>query len=207
MRIIGLVGGIASGKSTVAAELAALGATVLEADAAAHQALELPEVKEALVARWGEGILEPSGQVSRSAVARRVFSSKGGKNTELQFLETLLHPLVRRQFEGELARLEAERAPAAVIDAPLLLEAGWEDLCDSVVFVDAPTQERLKRVSRRNWNSAEYARREAAQMPIEEKRRRASHVLPNFGTRNELREAVREFWKNLQSGTDRQKST
>ena len=194
MRIIGLVGGIASGKSTVAAELAALGATVLDADAAAHHALERPAVKGALVERWGEGILDSSGQVDRNAVARRVFSSATEQNTELEFLEGLLHPLVRRQFESELARLAESRVPAVVIDAPLLLEAGWEDLCDSVIFVDSPAEVRTQRGTSRNWSAADFARREASQMPIEEKRRRATDLIPNRGSREELRQAVGTFW-------------
>lgn len=195
--IIGLVGGIASGKSTVAAELAALGATVLDADAAAHAALELPDVKGALVERWGEGILDSSSQVDRNAVARRVFSSAAEQNAELEFLEGLLHPLVRRRFEGELAKLAQLGVPAAVIDAPLLLEAGWEDLCDSVVFVDSPGEVRTERGTSRNWTAEDFARREASQMPIEEKKRRATHLIPNRGSRDELRQTVRTFWDSI----------
>lgn len=197
MKIIGLVGGIASGKSTVAAELAALGARVLDADEAAHRALELPEVRRGLVGRWGEEILDASGEVSRGAVAEQVFTAADPEQRELRFLERLLHPIVRRQFERELATLRALGAPAAVIDAPLLLEAGWEDLCDCVVFVDSPAADRIERGAGRNWTLAEYARREAAQMPIEQKRRCATHIVPNRGSRQELRQAVREFWDSL----------
>jgi len=200
MKTIGLVGGIASGKSTVAAELAALGAVVLDADQAAHQALDLATVKQALIERWGEGILEPSGRVSRDAIAERVFSASDPRSSELDFLENLLHPLIRRQFESELARLAKKGVPAVVIDAPLLLEAGWENLCDSVVFVESPDRVRTQRGRARNWSAADFARREAAQMPIEEKRLRATHLIPNVGSRDELRQAVRAFWDSLTTG-------
>ncbi len=194
MQVIGIVGGIASGKSTVAAELAALGAVVLDADRAAHQAISRPEVKRALVERWGESILDDSGEADRRAIAERVFFSSDTNSQELQFLEYLLHPLVRRQFESELAELTKQGSAAAVIDAPLLLEAGWEDLCDFLIFVESSDQNRAERIGPRNWSHSEISRREAAQMPIDEKRRRATHVIRNLGSREDLQAAVRAFW-------------
>jgi len=98
MKIIGIAGGIASGKSAVSAELAALGAAVLDADQAAHTVINLPEVKQALVDRWGSEILADSGEVNRQAVAQQVFSSHPGSEAELRFLEQTLHPQIRLQL-------------------------------------------------------------------------------------------------------------
>jgi len=201
MHVIGLVGGIARGKSTVAAELAALGAVVLNADRAAHEAINRPEVKQTLVERWGEAILDRSGEVLRQAIAERVFAPSLTDNQELEFLESLLHPLVRRQFKSELAELAQRGAAAAVatvvIDAPLLLDAGWEDLCDFIVFVESSEQDRVERAGPRNWSHSEISRREAAQMPIDEKRRRATHVIRNLGSRGDLQGEVRAFWDSI----------
>ncbi len=197
MHVIGLAGGIASGKSTVAAELAALGAVVLDADRAAHQAINRPEVKQTLVERWGEAILDESSEVLRQAIAERVFSPSLADNQELEFLENLLHPLVRRQFESELAPLSQRGVAAAVIDAPLLLDAGWEDLCDFIVFVESNEQDRVQRAGPRNWSHSEISRREAAQMPIDEKRSRATHVIRNLGSRGDLQGEVQAFWNSI----------
>ncbi len=197
MHVIGLAGGIASGKSTVAAELAALGAVVLDADRAAHQAINRPEVKQTLVERWGEAILDGSGEVLRQAIAERVFSPSLADNQELEFLESLLHPLVCRQFGSELAQLTERGVAAAVIDAPLLLDAGWEDLCDFIVFVESNEQDRVQRAGPRNWSHSEISRREAAQMPIDEKRSRATHVIRNLGSRGDLKGEVQAFWNSI----------
>ncbi len=197
MHVIGIVGGIASGKSTVAVELAALGAVVLNADQAAHEAINRPEVKQTLVERWGEAILDGSGEALRQAIAERVFSPSLADNQELEFLESLLHPLVRRQFKSELAQLSQRGVAAAVLDAPLLLDAGWEDLCDFIVFVESSEQNRVERAGPRNWSHSEISRREAAQMPINEKRRRATHVIRNLGSFGDLQREVRAFWDSI----------
>jgi dephospho-CoA kinase len=154
-------------------------------------------VKQALVERWGEAILDESGEVLRQAIAERVFSPSLADNQELEFLENLLHPLVRRQFESELAPLSQRGVAAAVIDAPLLLDAGWEDLCDFIVFVESNEQDRVQRAGPRNWSHSEISRREAAQMPIDEKRSRATHVIRNLGSRGDLKGEVQAFWNSI----------
>lgn len=198
MLIIGLVGGIASGKSAVAAELAKLGAMVLNADEAAHRVINEPAVKEMLVERWGPEVLLATGEVNRKAVAQHVFSFDLDSAQERQFLEELLHPRIRAEFEAKLATLKQANVPAAVIDAPLLLEAGWGEICDVVLFVDSPREDCKRRAETlRNWTPADFAAREAAQMPIEEKRRQASHVLANGGTLEVLQKRVGEFWQSV----------
>lgn len=198
MHIIGLIGGIASGKSAVAKELAALGATVLDADTTAHEVINLPEIQRVLVDRWGQGILDGGGKIDRRAVAERVFSPTDQGYEELQFLEGLLHPVIRKEFKAEIARLSQTTTPAVVIDAPLLLEAGWGELCDVLLFIDSPLRDRRTRAENlRNWSLQEFAAREAAQMPIEEKQRRATHLLTNDGSLESLIAQVCQFWQRL----------
>lgn len=198
MHVIGLIGGIASGKSAVAKELAALGATVLDADTTAHEVINLPEIQRVLVDRWGQGILDGGGKIDRRAVAERVFSPIDQGYEELQFLEGLLHPVIRKEFEAEIARLSQTTTPAVVIDAPLLLEAGWGELCDVLLFIDSPLRDRRTRAENlRNWSLQEFAAREAAQMPIEEKHRRATHLLTNDGSLESLIAQVCQFWQRL----------
>lgn len=197
MKIIGIVGGIASGKSVVSAELAALGAAVLDADQTAHEIINHPEVQQALVDRWGSSILGDSGEIDRQAVAERVFTSQTDSDAELQFLEKTLHPPIRRQFEAQLKELSKKGVPASVIDAPLLLEAGWENLCDVVVFVDSSQAKRLERTIQRGWSAQDFSLREQAQMPIEEKRGRATHILSNEGSPEALKALVAGFWESL----------
>ena len=194
MHVIGLVGGIASGKSTVARELEKLGAAVLDADLAAHRALGLPAVKDRLVERWGRGILDESGNVQRAAVAQIVFKNGESDRQELDFLESQLHPVVRADFQQRLQQLESADCPAAVIDAPLLLEAGWGELCDSIVFVEAPADDRKERTKSRNWSAEEIVRRETLQMPIPEKRRLASDTIANNGSLSDLVQETQLFW-------------
>ena len=197
MHIIGLVGGIASGKSAVAAELAALGATVLDADKAAHSAINLPDVQQALADRWGQAIISQSGEIDRSEVAKRVFVDTPSGFADLQFLEETLHPRIRDQFEFELSRLSDKGTAFAVIDAPLLLEAGWADLCDSVVFIDCPVELRLQRASQRGWSDSQFTGREAAQMPINLKKQHATHTIENSGSQSELASQVLILWNTL----------
>ncbi|MDZ4656053.1 MAG: dephospho-CoA kinase [Bythopirellula sp.] len=200
MLIIGLIGGIASGKSAVTAELAQLGAVVLNADEAAHRVINYPEVKQLLSERWGQEILLPNGEVNRKAVAGRVFSPDQTGTEEREFLENLLHSRIRAEFETELENCKNADVPAAVIDAPLLLEAGWDEVCDVLLFVDSPREDRQQRAELlRNWSPTDFAAREAAQMPIEEKRRRATHVIANDGTFTQLREHVQGVWRLMKN--------
>jgi dephospho-CoA kinase len=194
MLTIGLVGGIASGKSAVAAALARRGAIVFDADKLAHQVIQQPEVKAELTARWGDGILDAAGRVSRDAVAERVFPQTPEATAEREFLEQSLHPRIRQRILAEINQLPSDGAPAVVIDAPLLIESGWNALCQAVLLVDAPREVRLARAATRGWTPEEFSRREAAQMPIEQKRRWATHLIDNSGSLEELEAQIDRFW-------------
>lgn len=176
-RVIGLVGGIGAGKSHVARAMEALGYVVVDSDKEAKAALDRPEVREQLVKWWGPGVLEATGRVDRKRVAEIVF----GDAAQRTRLESLVHPLVKVRRGEMIARARAEGARGVVLDAPLLLEAGVDGECDYVVFVDAPLEVREARVKGRGWDAGELHRRENAQMPLEEKRRRADITLVNDG--------------------------
>ncbi len=196
MLILGLVGGIASGKSVVANVLRDMGALVLDADQAGHFVLREPEVIAELRKRWGDGILEPSGQISRRAVAKIVFAQ--GNQAERKFLEQLTHPRIEALLTQELdaVRKSPEPPPVLVIDAALLFEAGWDKLCDKILFVDAPRDIRLERAVSRGWSTEQFAAREAAQLPPEEKRARSHIVIRNVRTLENVREVLRLTWRH-----------
>ncbi|HEX8875199.1 MAG TPA: dephospho-CoA kinase [Phycisphaerales bacterium] len=173
--VLGLVGGIGSGKSAVAKAFAAHGALVLDSDTQAKEALRREDVRRSLVSWWGDGVLDASGQVDRKKVADIVF----GDPAQRKKLEELVHPIVRASRATVLAQAAAKGVDLAIIDAPLLLEAGVDRECDAVVFVEAPRQQRLARVQGRGWDEAELDRREAAQWSLDEKKRRSRYVVRN----------------------------
>lgn len=185
--IIGLAGGIGSGKSTVARLLAELGCTVSDSDAAARAALEDPTVRQRIVDQWGDAILDNTGRIDRSKLAAIVFNDP----TQRRVLESITHPWIEARRREQFAGASAD-APALVIDAPLLFEAGLDAVCDAVIFVDAPWETRLERVkASRGWDEAELKRREDSQLPLDEKRLRSDDILINNGDVGELAEQVR----------------
>jgi dephospho-CoA kinase len=180
MKVIGVLGGIASGKSRVAALLAGPGGEVLDADRLAREALTSPEGVARLREDFGPEVIGPDGAPDRAALAERVFSDPEARRR----LEDWTHPVVRASIRERLAEARARGALRVVLDVPLLLENdarhGLTALCDHLVFVDTPLEERDRRAVRdRHWKPGEVARREAAQLSLEEKRARADAVIDN----------------------------
>jgi len=187
--IIGLTGNIGSGKSTVAAFLREMGYPVLDADALAEQARELR--KEELRRLFPEAFR--GEELDRRALARLVFADP----ERLRALEALIHPEVRRLLSEELARL---RAPLVFLEIPLLFEKGWERRLHGVVLVAAPLEERVRRVMARSGLSPEEVlARERAMLPEEEKRGRATWVVENTGSPEELREKARALLAEIRA--------
>lgn len=181
--VIGLTGGIASGKSAVADELERLGCVVSRSDQRAHAMLQRDDVKATLVGWFGPGVVDEHGALSRKALADLVFSDPEARSR----LEGLIHPLLHAERGELLAQAAREGVKAIVIDAPLLIEAGVDRECDVVVFVDAPRQQRLERAREsRGWDEAEMARREKAQLGLDAKRARADYVVVNDADRETL---------------------
>lgn len=191
--VLGLLGGVASGKSFVAGLLAEHGAAVLDADRAGHQVLEQDEVKAALRERWGPRVFTPTGQVDRKAVGEIVFQDQA----ELEFLEAVTHPRIGCLLQEQIEHLLQQGAPAAVLDAPVMLKAGWDAICDAIWFVDAPRPTRLQRALQRGWTEAQFAAREAAQESLDEKRRKADVMIDNAGSSQATAAAVARHWQQF----------
>lgn len=190
---VGLTGGVASGKSTVSAMLAELGAVIIDADVLAREVVEpgtdgLAEVVEA----FGAGVLTADGQLDRAAVGARVFADGEARRT----LEAIIHPRVRRR-----GRELEEAAPVDAIvvhDIPLLAETGQPGQFDAVLVVDVPTEVQVERmVHDRGMTVADAEARIAAQATREQRLAIATHVIDNTGTVEDLRRQVTEVFEEL----------
>ena len=182
--IIGLIGGLGSGKSRVAAELEKYGARVINADALGHEALRQQDIREQLAKRWGKEVLDDHGEIIRAKVARIVFADAA----ERQFLERLVHPYIGRRLREEI---DVAREPLVVLDAAIMLETGWNNVCDRLVYVHAPRALRLKRLAeQRGWSAKEVAAREQAQLSLSDKANRADGAVDNSGSPEHLARQV-----------------
>ncbi len=203
MFVIGITGGIASGKTMVTEELGRRGAAILDADRIGHAVLRLADVKTALHARWGTAVFrahagERLGVVDRAAVARRVFAAAPAGPRELEFLERLTHPLISARIATRIARhRQRGDVPAVVLDAPVLYKAGWESYCDIILFVDAPFDVRAARAALRGWSLDQLQTRQQMQPSIEFQRARADQVIDNGGVFAETSLRIDAFWGNL----------
>jgi dephospho-CoA kinase len=182
--VVGLIGGIGSGKSRVASLLAEQGARVIAADAFGHEALRQPDIKRRAVERWGRELLDERGEIDRRRLGGIVFASPQQRRA----LETLVFPWIERRIAEEIEA--AQRDPQVrliVLDAAIMLETGWNRVCDRLVFVDAPAELRRQRLAeQRGWGPKEVQAREDAQMALADKRRKADHVVDNSGSPEQL---------------------
>ncbi|WP_422930731.1 dephospho-CoA kinase [Singulisphaera sp. PoT] len=199
--VIGVIGGIGSGKSLVSKFFAEQGAFVLDADAVGHALLNQRPVREDVISRFGQKILAVGDEsqeepvIDRGALGAIVFNNPNA----LKDLESLVHPRMLRTFEKAIARVVRQgRSPAIVLDAAILLEVGWESLCDKVIFVDSPREQRLARVNaQRGWTPEVMAAREAAQWPVEKKKAKADAVVNNSDGIETLQDKLRVLWSWL----------
>lgn len=197
MLLVALTGNIAAGKSTVARQLVALGATLVDADQLARDAVRpgTPALT-AIADRWGHAVLSPDGHLDRPALRRRVFD----RPDELEALNGIVHPEVARLRDAALAEARARGDRVVVCDVPLLFERDLAGGYDVVVLVDAPRDVRLERlVHDRGLREPEAMAMIAAQMPAELKRARADLVIENAGDRAALEARVAEVWVALQA--------
>lgn len=190
---VGLTGGVASGKSTVASMLRDLGVVVVDADALAREVVApgTPGLA-AVVGEFGPGVLGPDGALDRAALGRLVFDDPARRAA----LEAIIHPLVR----ARAAELEAEAPEGALVvhDIPLLVETGQADRFDAVLVVDVPTEVQVERAVReRGWSEQEAASRIAAQASRDDRLAAATYVLDNTGTPEDLRHQVAEVLGQL----------
>jgi len=201
VRVLAVLGGIASGKSTVARLLAGPRGVVISADEEARAVLDSPAVLARVRERFGPGAITPEGRADREVLARAVFDPERGPELRAE-LEGWTHPLVRDRIKERLAAARRDGAARIVLDIPLLLENearhGLTGACDVLVFVKVSDDERERRARcERGWPAGEVARREAAQLPLAEKERRAHHVIENNQGPGELQQAVERLLARL----------
>ncbi len=175
--VIGIVGGIASGKSLVAAQFGKLGCAVIDADALAREALDTDPIRDTVVTRFGAGILDDAGRIDRRALARIVFADAAS----LEALNGIVHPYVLRRTEELIAEHRRDPAVRAVVlDMPLLIEVGWADRCDRIVFVQCDLARRMERARReRGMDERDVKNRENFQISLDTKAALADNTLDN----------------------------
>jgi dephospho-CoA kinase len=198
---IGLTGNIASGKSEVARMLAHRGATVIDADLLAREAVE-PETQafRDIIKRWGKDVLNDDGSLDRAALRRIVFADQ----SELDALNRIVHPLVTRLRDREIALARERGDPIVICVIPLLFERNIVDEFDAIVLVDAPRPLRLERmVATRGMEATEAMNMIASQMPAELKRARADYVIENNDSLQDLERDVNALWSSLQRDAQR----
>ena len=207
MVVFGVTGGVGTGKSTVARMCKELGAVVLDADVMAHQAMAPRRLAwRQIVKRFGDDVLNEDGTIDRRALAAVVFSDAAARRA----LEAIVHPQVLRMMKQQLHRLRRRRGlPAVVLDVPLLLEAGMQELADVLVVVTAPAEAQHRRLrAAHGWTEEETAARIAAQWDVGAKAGLADEVIDNSGSVDATRTQVKQLWKqrvsrNKRSSTSR----
>jgi dephospho-CoA kinase len=201
VRLVGLTGGIASGKTTFAGALRAHGVPVVDADALSRAAVApgTPALAE-IVRVFGTGVLAPDGALDRKRVAAIVFADPAARRR----LEAVIHPAVRAAMAAETARLAAEGHALAFYDTPLLSQVGLEALLDSVVVVWAPLHVQRERLVLRDGLTPDEAdARLAAQLPLDEKAARADFVVDNVGPPEALAPKAERLLADLRAGLGR----
>lgn len=182
--MVGLVGGVGSGKSSIARAYASrVGGYVVDADAIGHRVLDEPAIQRRIRERFGETVFDENGQIHRSALARRVFGDSSECRQARRDLEAIVHPRIKEVAQQEIAHArQSGKYNAVLLDAAVLLEAGWQSVCDTIVFVETPLEVRIQRVTdSRGWDADELARRESSQYPLDVKRASADLTLNNSG--------------------------
>ena len=195
MRVVAITGGIGCGKSTVTATLAAQGVPIVDADAisrslTAPQGKALPAIRDA----FGAAVFHGDGTLDRAALAKQVFDDE----TSLKQLNAILHPLIDAEIRRELERLRQQGCEAALLDVPLLYEAGMEGLADTVLCVTLPERLQIERVRARDGMTEQQAlARIRNQWPLAEKEKRANYVLSTEGTIEETSAKALTLWRTI----------
>jgi dephospho-CoA kinase len=194
IRVIGLTGGIASGKSTVSAMLRALGASIIDADVVSREVVEPGQPALAEIAERFPGVVDGDGRLDRAALGDRVFAS----DAERQALNAILHPRIHQAVLAKIRALAAKGERLVVYEAPLIVENRIHERLDGLILVVIPRELQLERLMARSGLTREQAEaRLAAQLPLDEKRKHATWIIDNSGTVTETRAQVDRLWADL----------
>jgi dephospho-CoA kinase len=193
--LVGLTGGVAAGKSTVAEILAELGAGVISSDVLAREITNTAEVMEVLGKWWGPSIFKTESEVDRRRISEIVFSVPA----ERERMERLIHPRVAARRNERIAEYErSDSIVMIVVDSPLLYESRLDELCDVVVFVDTdPALRKGRSEKARGWMEGELAKRELAQLPLDKKRAGADYICTNNSSLSDLRKQVAQIFADI----------
>ena len=198
MKVIGLTGGIGSGKSTVSQFLAEMGAVIIDADKVGHEAFS-PDAEGwcEVLAAFGEQVLTPTCEIDRKKLSEIVFNNPDA----LSRLNDIMHPRIMERVKARLAEYRQQSVEVAVIEAPLLIEAGWSALVDEVWVTIAPESTVLRRLKERSAMSEEEAlSRIRSQLTSEERVKHADVVINTNCDLAELKSRVKELWQGLRAG-------
>ncbi len=195
VKVIGITGGIASGKSTVAKMLRSLGASVINADNICHLLINTEEIKGEISKKWGNNIQDKDGKINRRALGKIVFADKG----KLLALNKIIHPKVIKRIKSQIAELTVkDKANVIVLDAALLVESNLTNLCDIVLFVAAKKHICTKRAQKsRKWPLHETTKREKFQYSMREKREMADIIINNDLSKVNTFNQVKDFWNQF----------
>lgn len=195
MHILGIIGGVASGKSLAARRFAELGAEVLNADELGHEVLREAEVKAAIRKRFGDAVFDSHGEVARSKLAELVFAEDCAGTQALADLEAIVHPRIGQRLRERIGEIAREgKTDVVVLDAAIMLQTGWAEICDSVIFIEVPREIRIERAKARGWTAAQLDARDARQTPLAEKRAAADVIFDNSGEPSDIYRQVDRFW-------------
>lgn len=195
LKVIGLTGGIASGKSTVSTLLKSLGAVIIDADEISRKVMKKnTKVFDEIVEYFGDNILDKDGNIDRQKLGQIVFSNVD----DLKILNDITHPAIINEIKKNLLILSKKKEPIVVIDAALLLESGLDNLTDKIWLVKASEETQLKRLMKRdNIDERQAINRIKSQMPLKEKLKYADKIIDNDGNIEYTKKQVDNFWKEL----------
>jgi dephospho-CoA kinase len=193
--IIGILGGIGSGKSTVAAHFAKLGCKVIDADEIAHKLLETPAVKKQIISLLGKNVLDPAGRINHKKIADIVFNDA----QKLLSLNSIIHPLVLAHAEQLITQYnQQENVKAIVLDMPLLVEVGWHNRCDKLIFVDCSLDLRVDRAQKTGFFDKNQLKiRENFQISLDKKASIADNTISNSSSFEALVKQVADIFSGI----------
>lgn len=195
--VVGIVGGVAAGKSSVVRTVSDLRLFVIDADAIGHELLLKNDIRSQLQNAFGKEIFNEAGLVLRARLAEKVFGDSDEKISNRKRLNEILHPAIRNEIHRSVKQAPHD-VDAIILDAALLLEAGWSDECDAIIFIDTPIELRKQRASsNRGWSTEEFQRREAAQWSPVKKREFAEFVVDNSGSPKAAAEQMKLVLKKI----------